>query len=134
MPENNLPTIYRAYIDCLNGQDFDRLGQFVHNDVEYNGERIGLPGYREMIEGDFVAIPDLFFDVRLLFCDPPVVASRLRFDCTPVGMLFGMPVNGTRVVFEENVFYQFADGKIRAVWSIIDKAAIAEQVDGDRPR
>lgn len=128
MPANDLSTIYRGYIDCLNGQHFDRLGQFVHDEVDYNGKRIGLSGYRDMLEGDFVAIPDLFFDVRLLVCEPPAIASRIHFDCTPVGMLFGMPVNGTRVVFTENVFYQFEDGKIRSVWSIIDKAAIAEQI------
>lgn len=119
---------YRAYIDCLNRQDWANLGQFVHDGVHYNGERVGLTGYRQMLEGDFRAIPDLRFDIRLLVCDPPHVASRLHFDCTPVGILFDLPVNGRRVRFDENVFYEFAEGKIARVWSIIDKAAIAIQL------
>lgn len=104
----DLSGIYRAYIACLNEQDWPNLGTFVHENVHYNGKRIGLSGYREMLEGDFRAIPDLYFDVQLLVCEPPRIASRLRFDCTPPGILFGLPVNGRKVQFTENVFYEFS--------------------------
>jgi predicted ester cyclase len=123
-----LSDIYRGYIACLNKQDWPNLGQFVHEDVHYNGERVGLSGYREMLERDFRAIPDLYFDIRLLICEPPCVASRLHFDCTPTGELFGLPVNGKKVQFAENVFYEFLNGRIETVWSIIDKAAIEAQL------
>ena len=85
-------------------------------------------GYRRMLEEDFRTIPDLHFDIALLTVEPPHVACRLLFDCTPAGMLFGFPVNGKRVAFSENVFYEFHDGKIRHVWSVIDKAAVGAQV------
>ena len=124
----NLSEIYQSYIACLNRQDWPTLGDFVHDDVHYNGGYIGLSGYRQMLEGDFRAIPDLHFDIRLLICEPPRVASRLHFDCTPTGMLFELPVNGRRVQFAENVFYEFLDERIRHVWSIIDKATIAGQL------
>ena len=128
MTQAELAETYRGYIACLNAQDWPSLGRFVHVDVHYNGDRIGLSGYRNMLEGDFRAIPDLYFAIDLLAADPPLVASRLKFDCTPTGMLFGLPVNGQRVSFTENVFYEFRDGLIENVWSIIDKAAIAEQI------
>ncbi len=128
MTRAELSDIYRSYIACLNKQDWPNLGIFVHEDVHYNGERIGVEGYRAMLEGDFRAIPDLYFDIRLLVSEPPRVASRLHFDCTPKGVLFGLPVNGRKVRFTENVFYEFLDGRIRSVWSVIDKAAIAAQL------
>jgi predicted ester cyclase len=128
MNKAGLADIYRDYIACLNKQDWPNLGKFVHEDAHYNGTRIGLSGYREMLEGDFRAIPDLHFHIDLLVCEPPRVASRLNFDCTPKGMLFGLPVNGKRVSFSENVFYEFRDGRIEKVWSIIDKAAIGAQL------
>ncbi len=81
-----------------------------------------------MLKGDFRAIPDLYFNIELLLSDPPRIASRLHFDCTPTGILFGLPINGKRVQFDENVFYDFANGKIVKVWSIIEKAAIADQI------
>jgi len=125
---NNLADIYRNYIACLNSQDWLRLGNFVHDDAQHNGKRIGLSGYIAMLEKDFRDIPDLHFNVQLLICDPPHIASRLLFDCTPQGIFLGLPVNGKRVSFTENVFYEFREGKIWAVWSIIDKAAIEGQV------
>ena len=128
MTKADLCDIYRSYIACLNKQDWARLGQFVHEDVHYNGKRIGLSGYREMLEGDFRAIPDLFFDIHLLVSEPPYVASRLRFDCTPRGLLFGLHVDGRRVSFTENVFYELNEGRIMNVWSVIDKAAVEAQL------
>ncbi|MBW9054006.1 ester cyclase [Rhizobium mesosinicum] len=128
MTRNELADRYRSYIACLNEQDWANLGNFVHDEVRYNGKHIGLLGYRKMLEGDFRAIPDLFFDIQLLICEPPHVASRLQFDCTPKGELFGLPINGRRVQFAENVFYEFLDRKIESVWSIIDKAAIETQL------
>ena len=128
MTRADLSVAYRGYIACLNNQDWTNLGTFVHEDVHYNGKRIGLSGYREMLEADFRAIPDLYFDIQLLISEPPCVASRLRFDCTPKGSLFGFPVNGRKVQFAENVFYEFLDGQIAKVWSVIDKAAIASQL------
>jgi predicted ester cyclase len=128
MTRDELRRAYRGYIDCLNGQDWERLGLFVDEAVEYNGAPVGLSGYRAMLEDDFRAIPDLRFEVELLISDPPRIASRLAFDCTPSGMLFDAPVNGRRVRFAENVFYEFSSGRIRKVWSVIDKAAIARQI------
>lgn len=128
MTADELRARYRGCIDCLNRQDWDRLGDFVHAEARYNGGRIGLKGYRRMREGDFRAIPDLAFEIGLLVVEPPHVACRLVFDCTPAGRLFDLPVNGRRVRFEENVFYTFEDGRIAEVRSIIDRAAIAAQI------
>ena len=125
---NNLADVYRDYIACLNAQNWPKLGNFVHDDAQHNGKHIGLSGYIAMLEKDFEDIPDLYFNIQLLICDPPHIASRLQFDCTPRGIFLGLPVNGKRVSFTENVFYEFKGGKIGAVWSVIDKAEIERQV------
>ena len=77
MMKTDLSDVYRGYIACLNKQDWPKLEQFVHDDVYYNGQRIGIGGYREMLERDFDEIPDLSFDIQLLISDPPYLASRL---------------------------------------------------------
>jgi predicted ester cyclase len=123
-----LAEIYRDYIACLNRQDWGNLGLYVHEEVMHNGRAMGLVGYRRMLEQDFEAIPDLRFNIELLVSEPPHIASRLQFDCTPRAMLFGLPVNGRRVRFAENVFYEFENTVIRKVWSVIDKAAIEAQL------
>ena len=128
MNRTDLFDVYRAYIACLNKQDWSKLEQFVHDDVYYNDQLVGISGYREMLEQDFQDIPDLHFTILLLMCDPPYIACRLGFDCTPKGNFLGLDVNGKRVSFTENVFYEFRQGKIVQVWSVIDKAAIEAQI------
>jgi hypothetical protein len=51
------------------------------------------------------------------------LASRLQFDCRPKGLFLGLPVNGRRVTFAENVFYQFRDERVAEVWPVLDKGA-----------
>lgn len=128
MTKTDLVKRYRAYIDCLNRRDWSRLGDHVADNARYNRKEIGLEGYRRMLEGDVASIPDLVFNIDVLVADPPVVGARLLFDCTPVGELFGLPVNGRRVTFTENVFYGFHDEKIVTVWSVIDQTAIKAQL------
>ena len=133
MEKAELADVYRDYIACLNQQDWTQLGRFVHEDAAHNGNRFGLNGYREMLEKDFDEIPDLHFNIQLLSADPPYIASRLAFACTPKGTFLGLPVNGRAVSFTENVFYQFREGKIVEVWSVIDKVAIEAQLQRERP-
>ena len=128
MTDTDLATRYRAYIDCLNRQDWTALGEYVSDDVIHNDRPLGLAGYRAMLEQDFRDIPDLRFDIRLLVCEPPRVACRLRFTCSPKGTFMGLAIDGRKVTFAENVFYEFHEGKIRQVWSVIDKAAIEKQL------
>ena len=128
MDKADLSEIYRGYIACLNKQDWPRLDQFVDDNVYHNGQWIGASGYREMLERDFYEIPDLYFNVDLLISDPPYIASRLRFTCAPRGKFLGLHVNGKKVSFTENLFYEFRREKIAQVWSVIDKAAIEAQL------
>ena len=128
MTKAELSEIYQDYISWLNKQDWRNLERFLDDDSHHNGHRLGLSGYRQMLERDFREIPDLHFDIQLLISDPPYLASRLGFDCTPKGKFLGLQINGKRVFFAENVFYEFRGRKIRQVWSIIDKAAIEAQL------
>lgn len=128
MTASALPKLYRQYIDCLNARDLDRLGSFVRDDVRRNGDALGLAGYRDLLRGDFRAIPDLSFTIELLVADTARVAARLAFDCRPEGDFLGIPVDGRRVVFTEHAFYAYTDGRIAEVHSVIDTTSIHAQL------
>lgn len=128
MEKAELADTYRAYIACLNAQDWANLGRFVHREVLHNGRAFGLAGYRAMLEDDYRRIPDLRFNVALLVVDPPHVACRLAFDCSPRGEFLGLEVKGRRIRFDENVFYRFQEGRIAEVWSILDRQAVTGQL------
>ncbi|MDR1304330.1 MAG: ester cyclase [Verrucomicrobiales bacterium] len=123
-----LSDIYRNYITCLNQQDWSKLELYVDNDVCYNNMQIGLSGYRKMLESNFYNIPDLHFNIQLLIADSTYIASRLSFDCSPKGRFLDLNINGKKISFSENVFYEFQKEKIIKVWSIIDKVAIESQL------
>jgi len=124
----DIKEIYRAYLDCLNTRELKRLPNFVHDNVCYNGDQIGLEGYQRMISDNYRDIPDLYFDAELLLSDDPFIACRLQFTCAPIGTFLGLPVNGKTISFCENVFYRFREDKIEEVWSVIDKVAIERQL------
>jgi predicted ester cyclase len=128
MNNADFSNVYKNYIACLNAQDWSRLGQFVHDEVRYNGTLIGISGYRKMLIENFEDIPDLSFNIQLLISDAPYIASRLNFDCTPKGKFQNLEIDGKRVSFSENVFYEFQQEKIWRVWSVIDKSAIEDQL------
>ena len=123
-----LADIYRGYIDCLNRQDWDNLGRFVADNAQHNGRPLGLSGYRDMLINDFDQIPDLRFNIDLLVCEPPHVAARLAFDCSPKGRFLGLDIDDRRIKFAENVFYRFEAGRIVDVRSVLDKVAIEAQL------
>ena len=56
MTDTPLSKRYRAYIACLNRQDWASLQEFVRDDVSHNGRPFGLAGYRAMLERDFAEI------------------------------------------------------------------------------
>jgi predicted ester cyclase len=128
MVEINLSEIYLGYVACLNRQAWPALEHFVASDVRYNDKPIGLVRYREMLKRICKDIPDIYFETTMLVSAPPLVASRLQFDCTPGRSFLGLPVNGKRITFAENAFYRFEGEKIQHVWSVFDKAMIEAQL------
>jgi predicted ester cyclase len=74
----------------LNRQDWQKLERYVDNNIYYNDKRIGLSGYRKMLEKDFYDIPDLYFNIQLLVSDGRYIASRLSFDCSPMAKIYSM--------------------------------------------
>ena len=128
MQHADLTEIYFGYIACLNSRDWPALGKFVDPAVVHNGKRLGIEGYRAMLESDYRLIPDLRFIVEQQVSNAQFVAVRLKFECTPQGKFLGLNVDGRRVSFAEHAIYAFSNSKITEVWSVIDKAAIEKQL------
>lgn len=125
---SSLSNLYRAYVACLNRRAWADLGRFVDERVEHNGRPLGLSGYRDMLVADTETIPDLRFEIALLVTEPPHVAARLAFACSPNGEFLGLRTDGRAIRFTENVFYRYREDRIATVWSILDKLAVERQL------
>ena len=128
MNTEEVKAFYCRYIDCLNRHQLDELDQFVNQTLTYNNNVISLYDYQGMLAQNFRDIPDLYFAIDFLLAAENHVASRLLFNCKPVGAFMGIAIFGKNVIFTEHVFYELHNGKISKVWSLIDKDAIREQV------
>ena len=128
MGEPELLPVYRAYLQCLNERQWPRLGEFVADQLTYNGRPMTLRDYTDLLEADVDAIPDLQYRPELLLADDTVVSCRLFFRCTPRRTFLGFEPTGGQISFAEHVFYRFDDRRIAEVWSVIDREAIRAQV------
>jgi predicted ester cyclase len=124
----DLEATYRAYLAALNERRLDDLEHYVADELTYNGAPMTRAQYQALIAADVAAIPDLTYDAHLVVASEDEVACRIVFDCTPQREFLGFTPDGARLTFAEHVFYRFEGGRIVAVWSLIDRAAIADQL------
>ncbi|KAI1384412.1 SnoaL-domain-containing protein [Hypoxylon trugodes] len=132
---SKLEDTYRTYIRCINAQTMETdLRNFCHSQVVHNTKTLTEEGYRLLIQEAFTAIPDITFDLHTVIADEEAqrVAARIEFTGKPVGMLMGAKPNGRAVNFCEHVTYQFMDGKIARVWSIVDWPSYRAQLQPDQ--
>ncbi len=106
MSETSLTLIVPTWIALI-----DKPGtSLVHSLTTMCGITIAflrLSGYREMLVQDFVDIPNLQFTIQLLVCGTSAPCCPPSFDCSRKASFMGLSVNGRRVSFTENVFYEF---------------------------
>ncbi|MFA5899747.1 MAG: hypothetical protein WC829_11620 [Hyphomicrobium sp.] len=53
MQQADLTEIYYGYIACLNSRNWPALVEFVDPAIVHNGRRLGIEGYRAMLESDY---------------------------------------------------------------------------------
>jgi predicted ester cyclase len=120
----DLEAFYRRYNRRCNEHAFERLGEFVANDVEVNGKREGLRGYVDGLGEVVRAFPDFRWELRHLLIDGSWIAAHLVDHGTHTGMFRGLSATGRAVTTQEFAFYRIAAGKIAEVWGDLRTAEL----------
>jgi predicted ester cyclase len=123
-----LEVFYRRYNRCCNEHAFERLAEFVANDVEVNGNRQGLQGYVDGLEEAVRAFPDFHWDLRHLLIDGSWIAAHLIDHGTHTGTFRGLSGTGRVVTTQEFAFYRIAAGKIAEVWGDLRTAELVARL------
>lgn len=129
--QTDLRLLYTEYIDSINALTMDKhFGSFCHDAVTHNYHTYQRDAYREMIESSFEEIKGLHFTIERLIVDTGKqrVAARLGFTGVPSKEFRGIPPTGNSVRFSEHAFYQFQQGRIKQVWSLLDLEAYKRSV------
>ena len=119
MNPQELRDFYLRYIALLNARDFERLDEFVHEEVAQNGVPADRSDMAASLRAHTRAIPDLAWDVAELVIEGNRIAARLRDTGTPAA-------TGTSVTFDEFAFYEVRDGRIAHAWYLMDSEALRQ--------
>jgi steroid delta-isomerase-like uncharacterized protein len=126
--EEDLERVYRRYNRLCNAHRFDRLGEFVAQDVEVNGEVQGLQAYVDGLQAVVRAFPDYRWDLRHLFVSGAWVSAHFLDTGTHRGTFLGVPATGRTVSTQEFAIYRFQAGRIAEVWVTADNLRLLDQL------
>jgi steroid delta-isomerase-like uncharacterized protein len=139
MITTDLKSAVRQFVAvCVNGDEVQRLGDFVSPDVEIHAATGGgPPDTRGVAELAAVfrslrsVFPDLHVTVEDVVGEGDRVAMRWTARGTHEAEWGGVPATGRRVVFGGMDLYRFQYGKICEWWRNEDFSYLIEQLTGD---
>ena len=115
-----LDELYRSYIQAILDHDLDAMDQYVSEDVVHNGQHLGIKGYKDLLRRNIMD-PDMQIEIKRLIADERHVAAVLIFTTRKLSKeLVGVELDGTPFSYAENVVYDFKDGRITEVHSLVD--------------
>jgi predicted ester cyclase len=130
MITEELHDFYRRYVDLANAREFDRLDEFVHEEVTQNGVPSTRGEMAASLRAHVQAIPDLVWEIQDVVIEGNRIAARLRDTGTPRQEWFGLTPTGATVTFYECAFYQVRDGRFEHTWYMMDAEAVRRQLGG----
>ncbi|MET8359888.1 ester cyclase [Micromonospora sp. NPDC005171] len=128
MTESGLRDWYMRYAEALNNHEFDRMGEFINDEVVLGGH----PGKREdvvtVLKGIADAVPDIHWEVDELLFDRDGIAVRAINTGTPVKEWLGVPPSGASFKIVEYAIYQVSDGRFSHMTNLHDSAEMLRQL------
>lgn len=116
--------LYRAYLGALNAHEFDRMDEFVHEQVSFNGEPVTREQMIAAQRGLVDAVPDFAWHLEDLLVDGARVAARLTITGTPVRDWLGRARAGTSFKVTEYGMYELRDGRFTQLRNLVDVDAL----------
>lgn len=129
-PADEVRDFVRRFFEMANAHDFDRMPEFLHEEVIVNGTAVA----RDLVIGQFhgysAAVPDLKWSIEDLVVENGRAAVRLSDTGTPVAPWLGLAPNGASVSFAETAFYEVLDGRLKSMTFLVDVDALKQQLAG----
>ena len=128
MSDIDLRAFYERYIAEINAHRFDRMDEFISDEVTLNSE----PASREVLlavqRADVAAVPDLHWKLTELALDGDRIAARLINTGTPVKEWLGVAPTGASFEIVELAIYQVRDGRFVHMSALHDAATLRQQL------
>lgn len=100
---------------------------FVNHDPAQPAAR-DLAGFKQVMQAQRVAFPDIRITVKDLVAEGDRVAKRFAVRGTQTGDFNGIPPTGKQIVLEGIDILRIADGQIREIWWGYDVLGVLQQL------
>ncbi|MBM9503318.1 ester cyclase [Actinacidiphila acididurans] len=128
MTGSDLRDWYMRYAEALNAHEFDRMDEFISDQVLLGGQ----PGTRDdvvtVLKGIVDAVPDIHWEVNELLFDHDGIAVRAINTGTPVKEWLGVPASGASFEIVEYAIYKVRDGRFVQMTNLHDSAEMLRQL------
>ena len=104
MSDSDVREVFERYIDALNDHDFDRMTEFIHDELVENGRPVTRDDVIAELKGHGAAVPDFTWRVQDIANDGDLVAARLFNKGTHTKEWLGVAPTGTTLEFAEYAF------------------------------
>lgn len=130
MPDINLREFYQRYIEALNAHEFDRMNDFVHDEIVMHSQpssRDELVAQLHSISGP---VPDMHWVIDEIVTSGEWIGARLTNTGTPVQEWLGVAPTGKAFSITEYGIYTVRDGKFVAMSALHDEETLRKQLEG----
>lgn len=128
MTHEELHTFYSNYIEVLNTRQFDRLSEFVNDEITYFGFTATRDQVIAAIRAEVEAVPDLTWELKDFGTHGDDLAARLLNRGTPVKAWLGVDPTGTSFEILEFAVYKVKDGRFTHMSNVQDSSTLAPQL------
>lgn len=128
MADTDLRELFEGYVATLNTHEFQRLGEFMHDDLIVNGQPMRRDAMIVELEAHIAAVPDLVWRVEDIAIEGERVAARFFNSGTPVQDWLGAKANGATVAYAEFIFHKVRDGRFYEQNFLLDAWSVQKQL------
>lgn len=130
----NLETMYRAYLDVVNGSSIrENLPRFYNSPLFHTGNARTIEYLADFVETSPTLFEGLILSVDEILVDNEgqQVGVRILFEGVPIKPFFGMgpPPEKKTVKFFEHAIYKLDAGKFKFIWAMLDLVSYKQQVE-----
>ncbi|MGW4729552.1 ester cyclase [Streptomyces shenzhenensis] len=128
MTESDLRDWYTRYAEALNAHEFDRMDEFINDQVLLGGQAGTRDDVVAVLKGIVDAVPDIHWEIDELLLDRDGIAVRAINTGTPVKEWLGVPASGASFRIVEYAIHKVRDGRFVQMTNLHDSAEMLRQL------
>ena len=128
MTNTEFRDFFERYIAVLNSHEFQRLAEFMHDDLIVNGQAMPRDQMILQLQDHVAAVPDLVWQVEDSVVMDGRVAAYFRNRGTPVSEWLGAMPTGAAVEYAEHLFHKVRNGRFYEMNFLLDAWSVQKQL------